>query len=352
VTRSRLIIPAGAVCIVLLYFLLFTPRIYTSEARIVVEKISGFDNERNLLGLIQGGASSKEVTMLKEHVLSPAMLADLDREFHLRRHYELPVDPIRSLRNNASADALLEFYRGMTAVSIDEQAGMVTVSARAFDPAMARRVLARILDRSELFLNHAASEVVAGQVAGLKEQARKSADDLEKARMELVTFQDRNRLLTPQDEAAPILAAIGRLEGDLVTKRAELQAALTYLNPESAEALKLKGQIRALQSQIGSEKARLAGGGNGLSGSAAAFEKQKMRVEFAADVYKASLVALEKAQFEAVKKSRTVIMVQPPTLPEEPSYPRPFRHVPLVLLFGYLTYLLGRLIAQVVREHQ
>jgi capsular polysaccharide transport system permease protein len=338
----------------LFYFLVFTPRIYISEARIMVEKSSSSGVEGSLLGLIQGGSSYKEARMLKEYVMSPAMLDDLDQRFALRRHYAGPIDPLRSIRHNASTDDALDFYRGMIGITIDEQAGLIVISAKTFDPALSQKVLARILEKSEEYLNSAASEVVIGQLAHLKDQVRKSADDLEKARMDLVSFQDRNGLLTPQDAASPVLGAIGRLEGELVTKRAELQSALTYLHPDSAEAVKLKSQVKAMQTQIGAEKGRLAGTGNGekISGSAAAFEKQKMQVEFAADVYKATITALEKVQFEVAKKTRTVVMVQPPTLPEEASYPKPLKQVPLTLLFGYLTYLLGTLVVQVVREHR
>lgn len=352
--RTKLIALTGAAVMVLLYFMVITPRIYTSEARILVEKSGSADAGHSLLGLIQGGSSFKEASMLKEYVLSPAMLADLDQEYALRDHYANPLDPIRSISRNASTDEALDFYRKMTGVQIDEHTGLIVLTAKTFDSALSHKALTRILEKAEEYLNHAAAEVVTEQLEYLKEQVHKSADDLERARMELVAFQDRNKLLTPQDAARPVLGAIGRLEGELVTKRAELQSALAYLHPDSAEAVKLKSQIKALQSQIGMEKERLAGTGNGerISSSAAAFERRKMRVEFAADVYKASIMALEKVQFEAAKKSRTVVMVQPPTLPEDPSYPKPLKHVLLTLFLGYLAFLLGRLVIQVRQEHR
>jgi capsular polysaccharide transport system permease protein len=354
VSRNKLIVFVSFIGLVLLYFIVVTPNIYTSEARIVVEKSSSTAVEGNLLGLIQGGSSFKEARMLKEYIQSPAMLAELDRQFALRKHYAEPLDPLRSISRTGSMDDALRFYRRMVSVTIDEQTGLVVVAAQAFNPTYSRKILEVILQRSEAYLNRAASEVVTGQLAHLKEQVRKATTELEKARTDLVVFQDNNRLLTPQDAASPVLGAIGRLEGDLVAKRAELQAALSYLNPTSADAIKLRSQVKALQTQIASEKSRLAGSGGSdrISSSAAVFEKKKMRVEFAADVYKASITALEKAQFEAAKKSRTVVMVQPPTLPDEPSYPKPLKHIPLTLLFGYLFFLLCTLVLQVAREHR
>ena len=167
-------------------------------------------------------------------------------------------------------------------------------------------------------------------------------------------FQDKNRLLTPQDTANTVLGVIARLEGDLVAKRAELSASLSYLNPQSPEAVRIKSQIRALEGQISLEKARLVGPGDKarLSVSAASFERQKMRVEFATDLYKTALNIYEKAQYEAARKSQAVVLVQPPTLPEEPSYPRLLRDIPIALFFGYLALLLISLVVQVVREHR
>jgi capsular polysaccharide transport system permease protein len=242
----------------------------------------------------------------------------------------------------------------MVPIQIDEQSGLITILVKTFDPALSQKVLARILVTAEAYMNQAASELASGQLAFLKEQIRKAGDDLEKARTDLVQFQDKNKLLTPQDTANTVLGAIGRLEGDLVVKRTELSAALSYLHPQSPEAIRLKSQIKALEGQIVVERGRLVGPGDmeRLSVSSAAYEKQKMQVEFAADIYKTALGIYEKAQYDAAKKSQAVVLVQPPTLPEEPSYPRLLRDIPISLLLGYLVLLLVSLVVQVVREHR
>lgn len=353
--HTKLIGLVAAAILVLLYFLVVTPRIYTSEARIVVEKTaSAATGSGSLISLMQGGSGFKEARMMKQFIHSSTMLADLDKQFGLRKHYAQPLDPLRSIGSAASTDEALAFYREMVPIQIDEQSGLIAVSVKTFDPVLSQKVLARILMMAEAYMNRAASEVVSGQLSFLKEQVRKAGDDLEKARTDLVTFQDKNKLLTPQDTANTVLGAIGRLEGDLVAKRAELSAALSYLHPQSAEAVRIKSQIRALETQVAAEKGRLVGSGDKarLSASSAQYEKQKMRVEFAADLYKSALSIYEKAQYDAAKKSQTVVLVQPPTLPEEPSYPRPLRDVPIALVIGYLGFLLVSLVVQVVREHR
>lgn len=353
--RTKLIGLVSAAVLVLLYFLVFTPRIYTSEARIVVEKTAASSvNGGSLISMMQGGSGFKEARMLKEFIHSSTMLEDLDKQFGLRKEYAGPWDPLWSIGSKATTDEALAFYRDMVPVRIDEMSGLITIGVKTFDPALSQKVLTRILMNAELYMNRAAAELASGQLAFLKEQVRKASDDLEQARTGLVQFQDKNKLLTPQDTANSVLGAIGRLEGDLVTKRAELSASLSYLNPQSPEAVRIKSYIRALEGQIAIEKARLVGPGDQsrLSVSSAQYEKQKMRVEFAADLYKAALATFEKAQYDAAKKAQALVLVQPPNLPEEPSYPRPMRDIPITLVLGYLAFLLITLVVQVVREHR
>lgn len=353
--RAKLIGLVSAAALVLLYFLVFTPRIFTSEARLVVEKTTtSAGSGGSLISLMQGGSTFKEARMMKQFIHSSTMLADLDKQFGLRKHYAQPLDPFKSISANDTTDAALKFFRDMVVIQIDDQSGLITIQVKTFDPALSQKVLTRILVTAEAYMNQAAAEVATGQLAFLKEQVRKASDDLEQARTGLVQFQDKNKLLTPQDTANSVLGAIGRLEGDLVTKRAELSASLSYLHPQSAEAVRTRSQIRALEAQIAIEKARLVGPGDKsrLSASAALYEKQKMRVEFAADLYKTALATYEKAQYDAAKKAQTVVLVQPPTLPEEPSYPRLLRDIPITLVLGYLAFLLISLVVQVVREHR
>lgn len=355
--RSKKVIGlAVAACLVVFYFILFTPRIYSSEARIVVEKTASSSNSgsNGLMALMQTGASFKEARMLQEFVYSSAMLDDLDRLFDLRSHYAQPLDPFHSIRKGATKEEAQRFFEKMVPIRIEELSGLITIQVKTFDPELSQKVLEYVLVKSEGFLNKAASDVVSGQLSFLTEQVKKNREELEKARTDLVVFQDNNRLLTPQDAANPVLGAIGKLESDLVGKRAELSSQLAFMHSEAPEVIKTKNYIKALETQITAEKARLVGpeDKSRVSVSAAAYEKQKMRVELATDLYKSALAILEKAEFEAAKKTQTVVMIQAPTKPEEPSYPRLVRDIPITLILGAMTYLLLSLIVQVVREHR
>ncbi len=354
--RNKVIGLAAAVCLIVFYYTLFTPRIFSSEARIVVEKTdtSTSSGSNGLMALMQTGASFKEARMLQEFVYTSAMLDDLDRLFSLRRHYAQPLDPFHSISKKATTEEALRFFEKMVPIRIDEMSGLITIQVKTFDPALSQKVLEYVLIKSESFLNKAASDVVSGQIGFLTEQVKKTREELEKARTDLVVFQDKNRLLTPQDAANPVLGAIGKLEGDLVGKRAELSSQLAFMHPNSPEVIKTKNYIKALEAQIISEKARLVGPEDKgrVSVSAAAYEKQKMKVELATDLYKSALTILEKAEFEAAKKTQTVVMIQAPTMPEEPSYPKLLRDIPIALILGAMAYLLLSLVVQVVREHR
>lgn len=334
------------------YFSLITPEVYTSEAEIFVEKLDRGEG-LSALGLLQGSGAAREARVLKAHLESPAMLAKLDKELALRSHFSQPLDPFWSIAADAPAEAALEFYRRMTDVAVDDQTGLVQLRLRTFSPQLSQKALTLALASSEHFLNEAAAGVVAGQLQFLEEQAKKAAAVLENARLGLVSFQDHNQMLTPEGSTSPVVTAIQQIEGELVQKRSELQVLTSYMRPDSTEAKKLSTHIAALESQVSKERARLTGSGRGrVSASSAAFEKHKIRVEFATQVYKNALGALERAQLEAAKKTRTVVMVQPPTLPERQSYPRLLIAVPLTLAIGYALLGIAAMLANLIREHK
>jgi capsular polysaccharide transport system permease protein len=77
-----------------------------------------------------------------------------------------------------------------------------------------------------------------------------------------------------------------------------------------------------------------------------------MDLEFATDLYRSSLAALEGARVEASRKLKHLIVIESPSLPEEALYPRRLYSMTTLLVFLVLLYGIGRLTAATIKDHK
>jgi len=82
------------------------------------------------------------------------------------------------------------------------------------------------------------------------------------------------------------------------------------------------------------------------------FQRLEMAAQFAQDVYKTALVALEKSRVEATRTIKKVSVLQSPTLPQYPLEPSRIYNI---IVFIRVTLLLAgivHLLAAIIRDHE
>ncbi|MEX0299021.1 MAG: sugar transporter, partial [Kordiimonas sp.] len=127
----------------------------------------------------------------------------------------------------------------------------------------------------------------------------------------------------------------------------------SYLNEGAAELTTVRSRIEALENQLELEKAKLASIDNvSLNDVNAEYQALEMELQFATDLYKTTIVALERARVESYHKLKHLIVIQSPTLPDEAAYPRKLYDlatlfIGLTLLYGIITMILAT-----IREHR
>ena len=82
------------------------------------------------------------------------------------------------------------------------------------------------------------------------------------------------------------------------------------------------------------------------------FQGLKLQAQVAEDAYKAALAAVEAARLDATRRLSTLVIVEPPTLPESAQYPRRLYGMATVLACCLLLYAIVRLTVATIREHQ
>jgi len=158
--------------------------------------------------------------------------------------------------------------------------------------------------------------------------------------------------VSPQATAESINVIIANLEA----KRTELQTQLASLpanlDKNHPNILMLKQGIEALERQIEQERARLAStSGKTLNYTVQEFLRLQMAVNFTQDIYKTTLVALEKGRMDATRMLKKVSVLEAPTFPEYPMEPGRIYNTVVTLLFAGMLAGVVKLLEGIVRDH-
>lgn len=330
---------------------------YVSEAHVIIQK-TDLSSVRSLdFGSLLGNAGSNymDQLLLRDHLLSLDMLKKLDRKLNLRAHYsDWHRDPLSRMWFENQADELFHrHYLTRVSVEYDDYAGVLVIKAQAYDPKMAKAIATAMVEEGERHMNAIAHGLAQDQVTFLEKQVADLNTRSLEARQAVLNFQNRKGLVSPQSTAENLAAIINRLEGqlsDLRTRRAALQS---YLMPGSANIVELDQQISAVEKQIKEEQLRLVSpGGKRLNSTVEEYQRLQMNAEFAQDVYKTALAALENGRIEASRNLKKVSLLQAPAEPQYPLEPRRLYNIVVFLLVALMLAGIVHLLAAVIRDHK
>lgn len=342
-----------------LYWLGIASDRYVSTAHIVIQRTDlaggqGIDLSNLLSGAAGGGARADQL-LLRDHLLSVDMLRKLDAELDLRAHYS---DRRRdALSRMWAQDNAMEWfhrhYLARTSVELDEYSGVLIVRAQAYDAPTAQAITALLVREGERFMNELAHDLARDQVRFLEGQVADMNQRAMQARQALLDFQNRAGLVSPQATAESRVALVAQLEAqraELQTQRAALQA---YLVADHPNIVQLDQHINALDRQIAREQARLAAPtGAALNRTVEEFQRLEMDANFAHEMYKTALTALERGRIEATRTIKKIAVLQAPTLPEYPMEPRRTYNTVVFMLVALLLAGVLHLLTAIVRDHK
>lgn len=339
-----------------LYLLLAASDRYVSETRFTLRD-SGAPNEPmsldlgTLIGGV-GGIARQDAYVVRDYILSYDLLARLDAALGVRTAWSDPaIDPVWRLAADASEEDFLEYYRDMVSVSFDTESSIVTVTTEGFEPDFAQTMLAMILAESERLVNIISNQLAAEQLGFINGEIEQNAARLKVAKTILVAFQNEHEVMDPKEQAVLVTNVIAQMEISLAEDRAQMMVLNSYLDHNAPEVVSLRSRVAAKAQQIEEEKTRLTGGDARLNTIAARFEELRFDVEFAHERYRLALMALEKAQIDASRKVKSLVVVARPNQPDEALFPdRPYI---LATLGAFLLMGFGILsvIVAAVREH-
>jgi capsular polysaccharide transport system permease protein len=191
------------------------------------------------------------------------------------------------------------------------------------------------------------------QVSFIEKQVAQISERVMQARQAVLAYQNERNLVSPQGTAENLFGIVNQLEAQLTTLKTQRDALLGYLNPRNPSVVELDLQIAAVQKQIAREQTRLASSERQtLNRIVEEFQRLQMNAEFAQDMYKTALAALEKGRIDAGRTLKMVSVLQSPSHPQYPMEPRRIYNTIVFILVTVMLAGIVSLLSTIIREHR
>jgi capsular polysaccharide transport system permease protein len=331
---------------------------YVSEAHVIIQQMDMASAQptglSTLLGM-PGGPNRADQLLLRDHLLSVDMLEKLDAELGLREHYsDRSRDPIsRMWFVDISREWFHRYYLSRVNVEFDEYAGLLIIRTEAFSPEKARAIATMLMDEGGRYMNMVARRLAQEQVSFLETQVGQISGRVMQARQAVLAYQNERNLVSPQGTAENVFGIISQLEGQLTTLKTQRDALLGYLNPQNPSVIEIDLQIASIKKQITQQQARLTSSERQtLNRAIEEFTRLQMNAEFAQDMYKTALAALEKGRVDSVRTVKMVSVIQSPTQPQYPMEPRRIYNTAVFIVATLMLAGIVSLLSTIIREHR
>ncbi|MEY2875667.1 MAG: hypothetical protein RLZZ373_3038 [Pseudomonadota bacterium] len=359
--RLALLIIGLPMLLAALYYSLLASDRYVSTTVITVRRAGHEASAANGLSMLLPGAaamSQEDTRYLREYLHSQGLLLRLDTELDIRRHYESAhTDLVHRLWPNASREQFLDYWRRRVEISLDELSGLLSVRVQGFDPDQAQRINQALLREAEAFVNDISHRIADEQLAFAKGELQRAEEQLTGSQRSLIDFQTRHRMLDPQADAQATGQRAAELRGRLTKLEAELATKRAFLHEDAPDLVTLKAELAAVRQQVGRETQSAttngsATGGDALNRLAVTFHDIKTRAALADGAYRSALTAVEATRIEASRKVKSLVVIEPPTLPETAEFPRRLYELSTLLLLCLAVFGIAHLAIATVREHR
>ncbi|RDH85880.1 MAG: hypothetical protein DIZ78_09865 [endosymbiont of Escarpia spicata] len=354
-SASLLILVIIPFTLLLLYYGLMASNRYTSQTIFTIKESGSSSNSLDI-GLLGIGNPSglEDERIMKEYLVSGDMLAFLDKELNHRAHYqESGADLFSTLSAGATWEEYLVYYQDHISVHFEELSGLLFVEVQAFERAYAKRLLEAILQHAESVVNEIIHHLTMAQYEFVEQQLVKAQDSLKVSKQNLLEFQNKYQIFSPEQQGQSLTAIMDVLEGELSQEKAKLKQLLGFQKSSSPQVIASQERIRALTEQITDEKQRLIGEGDEeLNDLMVEYTNLQLDLEFTKDAYASALAALGQSRAEVSKKMKHLVVVSKPSLAEEAKYPDRVYILVTALIVLLMLFGIARMAITTIREHQ
>lgn len=339
-----------------LYLTLFFSSMYISESSFALRSSESNDLSSVVGMFFQNSTSTTlDAHIIQNHITSMDMLEKVDSQLDLKKHFcDSSKDIYSRLTKNSTKEEFLTYWQWLVTASFNTDKGIITVEVKAYTPEFAQQINQTILSFSEELVNQINSRAHTDALRLTQKEVTLAETRILQAQLNLKKFRDTKSILNPQATAQGLEEVITGLEAEAAATQAELTSALSVMQANSPRVQSFTTKLHGLQDQIIKERTRLAGiasNNSPLSALVGDYTQLVTEEEFAQKQLVQSMAAHEGARLKALSQSRYIVPFQPPTLPEESLYPRPFLFTALGFLILLIVVGLCSLIFAAIKDH-
>ncbi len=335
----------------------FASEQYVSEAKFVVRGAAS-PSSGVLSSLLQGAGVSRaqdDTFAVQDYILSRDGLQELNGAVDVRGLFARPeADPLSRFPRPFMGDTnehLFKHYLNRVDVSYDSTTGVTLLTVKAFRPGDAATMARALLAGGERLVNRMNDR----QRETTMKEARREVSDAE-ARMkrvatDLAAFRNRESLLDPNKQAAPLLAAMQDMTNRVTASRTQL-GMLMRASPQSPLIPDIQNRIETMQKQIDAARQRITGSDKSMVPQMTEFDMLTLQRDFAERQLSSAVSFLDTARLSAERQQLYLDEIVKPNEADYPMYPKRFADVAIVFATLFGLYTIGTLLAAGAREHR
>lgn len=339
--------------IVFFYTLIFYNPMFISESEFSIQSNSTDKNLSFTPQTLLRGGSNNDLFIATAYINSFDLFNVIDNKLDLKQHY-VKGDIISSLSTKPTIREIENYWNEIVDIEVDSESELLKLSVKSYSPKFSLEIQKSILSELESLINKMNEKAHKDAIKLAENEVKVAEEEVEKTAIELKKFRDNNIYITPETEISNVSNLIANLEKQLTETKTELSQKLTYIKNDSIEIKTLKSKINALNTQIDEIRSRLAGNKtnrNQLSNSVNEYEQINLKHEFAKKKLESAMSSLETAKLISLTKTRYLVMIKNPTLPDESLWPKPFLASVITFLLTIFSFGIVSLIISAIREH-
>ncbi len=338
------------------YWMVIASDRYVSDARIILQKTDQLSVNSDMSAILSGsgGPNRSDQLLLREYLLSVDMLKKLDAAFGLRAHYsDSKWDLIsRMWFKNPPMERFYRYWLSRVNVSYDDYSGVLVVNVQAYEPETALEIMIMMIKEGEAHMNKIAHELAQVQVQFLESQVTHAHDRLLNASHALIEFQNRQGLVSPEEQVNSLSNLITKLEAQKTEIQTQLDALPSSLDSNHPTILMLKKSLNSVEQQITKKRDDLTSPARKtLNYTVEEFQRLEMELGFVKDVYKTALSGLEKGRTEASRTLKKVSVFQSPTMPDFPLAPKRLYNTLVFIMVATILAGVVKMMESIIRDH-
>ena len=340
-----------------IYFFGIASPQYVSEAQFVVRG-QGNQNPGMLSSLLQtaggGGSASEDTYVVQNYMMSRDAASTLIRTENLRAIFDRPGADLLSRFPNPfhgrTFEHFFRHYQRQVIAELDSTTGISTLTVRTFRPDDSQRVATALMGAAERLVNQMNARQRENMISSSEREVAEAERQLRDIAARIGAYRNREALLDPMRQSAPMLKDINDLQTMLSTTQVQI-AQLRESAPNSPLLSVYERRAQALAAQIARAGTAVTGSDQSLVPKITAYDDLTIQRELLEKQLATSTAALETAKVQADRQQLFLDEVVQPNCPDYAAYPRSLISTLVVFASCLGVFLMARLLIAGAREH-